>query len=85
MVHHAGAGCAGSPRSAAVPPRTAGRRIKHILKGKKVYCQYKVSFLLYKCHFSNGLNTFSQLLIFILTDQNTRQTYSYTYTDIVDV
>ncbi len=25
MVHHAGAGCAGSPRSAAVPPRTAGR------------------------------------------------------------
>ncbi len=24
MVHHAGAGCAGSPRSAAVPPRTAG-------------------------------------------------------------
>ncbi len=25
MVHHAGAGCAGSPRSAAVPPKTAGR------------------------------------------------------------
>ncbi len=25
MVHHAGSGCAGSPRSAAVPPRTAGR------------------------------------------------------------
>ncbi len=25
MVHHAGAGCAGSPRSAAVQPRTAGR------------------------------------------------------------
>ncbi len=25
MVHHAGAGCAGSPRSAAVPPRTAGQ------------------------------------------------------------
>ncbi len=25
MVHHAGAGCAGSPRSAAVPPRTARR------------------------------------------------------------
>ncbi len=25
MVHHAGAGCAGSPRSAAVLPRTAGR------------------------------------------------------------
>ncbi len=25
MVQHAGAGCAGSPRSAAVPPRTAGR------------------------------------------------------------
>ncbi len=25
MVHHAGAGCAGSPRSAAVPPRNAGR------------------------------------------------------------
>ncbi len=26
MVHHAGAGCAGSPRSAAVPPRTAGAK-----------------------------------------------------------
>ncbi len=25
MVHHARAGCAGSPRSAAVPPRTAGQ------------------------------------------------------------
>ncbi len=25
MVRHIGAGCAGSPRSAAVPPRTAGQ------------------------------------------------------------
>ncbi len=31
MVHHTGAGCAGSPRSAAVPPRTAERSSDEII------------------------------------------------------
>ncbi len=45
MVHHAGAGCAGSPRTAALPPRTAGQSPQRCRRGVEKACLVDVHHL----------------------------------------